>query len=622
MFNKSFFILKFFLFFSFAAFLKAEIDFFPLDTYETEKTPITVVVGDLNGDQGPDLAVANLNSKSISLYNNQGNGTFLTGTVIPFDTPSDMAIADVDQDGDLDLIVCNLINATIHVLKNNGNGTFPGIADIYPINLAGFPATIEIGDLNGDSFPDLTVGMAGNGTSIRIFRNDGTGAFILTGSISAFDQIFSFGLGNFNEDNFPDIAMPVFWANSIIFFTNNGSGSMIPKNNAGISLSNKIPIPIETDDLDGDNDFDLVVGLADAGPNKAVAIFKNNGTGIFTKTTNYSYGNDSPTFIDLKDLENDGDIDIAVARNNTNIVSLMLNQGNGTFDTPTNFIVGNRPRSIKCHDVNNDSRQDIIVVNADDNSVSVLLSRFLEISDIPDQVSNQNQLAGPYPFQLLGSLNNIVLSAKSSNSNLVPETNIAFGGTGKNRTIALQPLTDQIGGTLITITASNTVDSLAASDSFVLAVVPANSLGSNTNIIQTNIFFNTLAAHGYTLDIRKPKLGKRINLKTELGLKKFKARIITANIVSNVSYALAPITNTMITNLDFVPASKLKQTKKRIFERKGIKYKVTNRRDDLKTGKNMPTGEDFINLVIKIEGTVQTNSATIYFINTYKASVE
>jgi hypothetical protein len=608
--------------FSFSV-LKAEIDFFPQDLYMSGDSPISVVVGDLNGDNFPDLAAANLLSNNIRLFINQGNGTFVGSGFIGSAAPTDLGISDIDMDGDLDLLASNAVNSTINVFKNNGDGTFLAMADIYLINPPGFPSVVKVQDLNKDNFPDLAIGMVNGNKVIVVFLNDGNGNFNSINSTPFINTIFSFGLGDFNGDDSPDLAMPSNFF-SVIYLFDNDSFANFSFNNKTIvfNMNDVLPFSIETADLDGDQDLDLVTGLISAGTNSSIAIATNNGSGNFAITDNYFV--QQPTVMNLSDLENDGDIDISVAHNNTNLISLLANIGNGTFTSPISFQVGNRPRSIKLSDVDQDGALDIITANLDDDTISVLRSRFLEISDIPDQLSYENQLAGPYPFKLTGGISNIVFRAKSSNTNLVSEANITFGGSGQNRTITLQPLSDQIGGTLITVTASNIVKGLTASDSFVLAVVNTNLPPSpvETNILETNVFFNTLAAHGYTLDVRKPRLGKRINFKTELGLKKFKARIITVNTVSNVSYALCSITNTIITNLDFVTASKLKTTKNRIFQRKGIKYKVTNRRIDPKTGKDLPKGTDFLNLVIKIEGIVQTNPTTVYLINTYKASVE
>ncbi len=63
-------------------------------------------------------------------------------------------------------------------------------------------------------------------------------------------------------------------------------------------------------------------------------------------------------------------------------------------------------------------------------------------------------------------LNSLQLSATSSNPELVPAANIAFGGTGSNRTVTITPTEGNIGISSIQITVSDGEDSASASFDF------------------------------------------------------------------------------------------------------------------------------------------------------------
>lgn len=73
--------------------------------------PFSVAIGDLDGDQQPDLAVANaLDGRrgSLTVLLNQGQGAFPSGGLPRFVTGDDssvVALADFDQDGRLDIVV-------------------------------------------------------------------------------------------------------------------------------------------------------------------------------------------------------------------------------------------------------------------------------------------------------------------------------------------------------------------------------------------------------------------------------------------------------------------------------------------------------------------------------------
>ena len=63
----------------------------------------------------------------------------------------------------------------------------------------------------------------------------------------------------------------------------------------------------------------------------------------------------------------------------------------------------------------------------------------------------------------------LTVAGSSSNPTLVPVANIAFGGSGRNRTVTITPAADQSGTATITITVTDG-DGGTASDSFVLTV--------------------------------------------------------------------------------------------------------------------------------------------------------
>ena len=48
----------------------------PARSYATGHTPLSVAIGDLNGDGKPDLVTANLNAGTVSVLINRGDGSF------------------------------------------------------------------------------------------------------------------------------------------------------------------------------------------------------------------------------------------------------------------------------------------------------------------------------------------------------------------------------------------------------------------------------------------------------------------------------------------------------------------------------------------------------------------
>jgi FG-GAP-like repeat len=80
-------------------------------------TPLSVAVGDFNGDGFQDLAVANAGSNSVSVVLDNGDGTFQTAVNFGAGTfPGSVAVGDFNGDGIQDLAVTSI---QVSVLINN-----------------------------------------------------------------------------------------------------------------------------------------------------------------------------------------------------------------------------------------------------------------------------------------------------------------------------------------------------------------------------------------------------------------------------------------------------------------------------------------------------------------------
>jgi hypothetical protein len=106
------------------------------------------------------------------------------------------------------------------------------------------------------------------------------------------------------------------------------------------------------------------------------------------------------------------------------------------------------------------------------------------LTSLANQVISANGTAGPLALavgDVETAAGSLTLSANSSNPALVPANNVAFGGSGANRTVTVTPAAGQSGNATITVSVSD--GQLSASNSFVLTVVPL--------LIGTNSYTNT-----------------------------------------------------------------------------------------------------------------------------------
>jgi hypothetical protein len=124
-------------------------------------------------------------------------------------------------------------------------------------------------------------------------------------------------------------------------------------------------------DFNGDGKRDLAVANLDS---NNVSVLIGNGNGTFQGAVNYGAGT-YPASVAVGDFDGDGKPDVAVANYGGGNVSVLLNDGDGTFDAhpAVNYGVGMRPYSVAVGDFNGDAKSDLAVANYDSDNVSVLI---------------------------------------------------------------------------------------------------------------------------------------------------------------------------------------------------------------------------------------------------------
>jgi hypothetical protein len=137
---------------------------------------------------------------------------------------------------------------------------------------------------------------------------------------------------------------------------------------AGASSAN--PWSVIAADFDGDGKPDLAVGHD--GPT-TVSILKNNGNGTFVAPASYGVGvGGPPRSVFAADFDGDGKADIAAANFYTNNVAILKNNGDGTFPSAVNYDVGTYPLDIFGADLDGDGKPDLAVANYGFATVSIL----------------------------------------------------------------------------------------------------------------------------------------------------------------------------------------------------------------------------------------------------------
>ncbi|HKV61586.1 MAG TPA: VCBS repeat-containing protein, partial [Candidatus Acidoferrum sp.] len=119
------------------------------------------------------------------------------------------------------------------------------------------------------------------------------------------------------------------------------------------------PAAVALGDFNGDGRVDLVV--ADWGP-PGVSILLNNSDGTFQTAHSFIAGT-NPSSVAVGDFNGDGKLDLAISNWGSNNVSVLLGNGDGTFQAAVSFAAGSSPRSVAVADFNHDGKLDIVVAN-------------------------------------------------------------------------------------------------------------------------------------------------------------------------------------------------------------------------------------------------------------------
>jgi hypothetical protein len=337
--------------------------------------PYSIAIGDFNADNRSDIAVVNYDFNNVDIILNYRNYSFLSQTTYATNYDSKLAsvvIADLNNDNQLDIIVAKLGDDDIEIFLGYGNGTFSS-GRIYSTGYGSGAFWVVVGDFNNDNQPDIVV--ANNGTNnIGIFLGYGNGTFSRQTTFSTGNNShpYAAAVGDLNNDDRLDIAVANFGTNNVDIFLGDGNGTFVSQATYSTG-SGSGPCSIAVGDFNSDSRLDIVVTNYRA---DNIGVFLGYGNGTFSRQSTYSISKDSgPTHAVVGDLNNDGRLDIVVTLFSDFGIIVFLGNGNGTFSHQLIYSTGSQSHPYGCAlgDVNNDNRLDVAVSDSYNSNVVVLL---------------------------------------------------------------------------------------------------------------------------------------------------------------------------------------------------------------------------------------------------------
>ena len=295
----------------------------------------------------------------------------------------DICLCDFNRDGLLDIAAANEQSNTVSLFTNNstaGNINYTK-ASIF----IGAPTiNINCGDLNGDGRPDLVVSEGNNGNNLYIFQNT-----TVSPTINFSSQSITFPgavlrrieINDLDNNGKPELIITNSGTNKVLFLENQST-------TANITFSptiREIVIPqasrtmgLSVEDLNGDQFPEIVVNqfLTDNGNCFVIQNSSSPGNFQFNNIIELAIPG---TLVSLKigDMDGDGKRDIVATQLLSSAVSIFLNQtavgAAPVFGAPVNFPANNRPWGLDFGDLDGDDKNDIVIGSiSNNNQVTVL----------------------------------------------------------------------------------------------------------------------------------------------------------------------------------------------------------------------------------------------------------
>lgn len=297
--------------------------------------------------------------------------------------PQGIAAGDLDELGKDDI-------ATANFEPNNSNGLIGlffntdaalGVFDSPQTRNSNGPNAIAISNLNPgqDSFLDLIVttnvqafGGPTFGTTIAVFLGQDGRTFGNRTTFAVGSRPTALVAADLDGDSLPDIAVTNNNSDNLSVLLGNGDGTLQAQQTFATGNG---PKGITAALLNDDSFLDLVVTnrVGDNNVPDQVSVLLGNGDGTFQARQSFTVG-ENPVAVIALPLDGDAFLDLVVANDDDNNLSILLGDGDGTFQPQSKITTGNQPSALVVGDFNSDGLQDFAVALFLDDEVAFFLN--------------------------------------------------------------------------------------------------------------------------------------------------------------------------------------------------------------------------------------------------------
>lgn len=343
----------------------------------------TLLLADVNGDARVDLLSRHLLTRLITVHLGDGRGGFrpAPASSIAFDyQPGEMALGELSGDGIPDLVVTPGDRDLLDVLIGTGTGEFertkqsPIIVtpEVESLN----KRTLHLVDINEDGNLDAVTANGRRRNSFAVMFGDGVGGFS-QGPIVELDpgqDGYAFTFGDVNGDGHLDVVNASRGSYDdkgpgwVLVLIGNGKGRFQRSAQSRIAIPPG-PRTVTLADLNGDGRIDALIGHTRG----LLSVLANEGRGTFTLGTPIKLGRDA-WMLRVEDVDRDARPDVVAA--SVDSVTVLLSSPRGYTHAPGSpFRAGPGAYVVTTGDVNADGRVDIAASSFEGRRVTLLLGR-------------------------------------------------------------------------------------------------------------------------------------------------------------------------------------------------------------------------------------------------------
>ena len=366
----------------------------PNQTLTTGNFPVSLAIGDLNGDGLKDIVTAENGAGQVSLFLQKIDHSFPTvaNQILTIGIyPQSVAIGDLNGDGLNDIVAADadqypLSRDQIKVFLQKADHTFSALPD-QMLTTERFPESVAIGDLNSDGLNDIAAVYKRG--KIEIFLQKPYNTFPtsadqkLTGGLNS----VSIAIGDLDDDGDNDIIMAADKQRDHIHIFLQKADHMFPTTADQILKIDAVhTYSAAIGDLDGDGDNDIAISNKVSEDVGQVSIFLQKADHTFSTPADQKLpAGDSPTSVAIGDPNGDGLNDIAtVDYSISGFGSVFMQNTSHRFPiTPDKILLtGNWTISIAIGDLNDNGLNDIATADRSPDQVSIFLSGEIDFEKI------------------------------------------------------------------------------------------------------------------------------------------------------------------------------------------------------------------------------------------------